>query len=167
VKKLDALLIISYFRTRHLMNMNLTKTNYLKFSAVAAYLAFTIVSCKPDSETSLPTPTDKRDNLVGDWHCAETSKQNGNTTFTVKIKKDENNKNQILMDNFSNYGFNKSLYATVSGYSISIPEQTYADNKVSGSGKLSTDNQIELTYTVNDGSGTASGFDSCTAKFTK
>lgn len=136
---------------------------------IAFILFFTITSivtsCVPE-ETENPTPTDERDKFVGAWKCEEASSINGNSTFTIDINKSTTEKSQVIIENFYNYGFNKTAIATVSGNTLTIPSQTFSGtNTLSGSGKLSSDGKKieDLNYTVNDGSSD----DNCTAVLTK
>lgn len=138
-----------------------------KFSLLLFFISLSIVinSCTPE-ETENPTPTDERDKFVGAWNCSENSSLNGKSTFTVDINKSNTEKSQVILENFYNYGFNKTAIATISGNKITIPSQTFSGtNTLSGSGTLSADGKkIEyLNYVVNDGSVA----DTCKAVLTK
>lgn len=138
-----------------------------KLSVFLFLLTISIIetSCVPE-ETENPTPTDERDKFVGSWKCEENSSINGNSTFTIDINKSTTEKSQVILENFYNYGFNKTAIATVSGNTLTIPSQTFSGtNTLSGSGTLSADGKKiqDLNYTVNDGSSD----DNCTAVLTK
>jgi hypothetical protein len=137
-----------------------------KYTFVILLLSVVLFSCQPE-EKEVPTPADPRDNFEGSWTCAETSKQNGNSTFTVHIVKSTNNSSQVVLENFYNYGFNKTLNADISGSSITIASQLFSGtNRVSGNGTLSG-SKINMNYVVDDGAGTAAAYDTCKAVLTK
>lgn len=141
------------------------KANKLTLLFFLISLSVAINSCAPE-ETENPTPTDERDKFVGAWNCSENSLLNGKSTFTIDINKSNTEKSQVILENFYNYGFNKTAIATISGTKISIASQTFSGtNTLSGSGTLSADGKkIEnFNYFVNDGSVT----DTCKAVLTK
>lgn len=120
----------------------------------AATLFFT--SCQKDGPTT-------REDYIGAWTCDETSTQLGKTTFTVHLKEGSGT-DQILIENFYNFGFGNMAKATVTEDEITIPKQTFSgSNEVSGSGTMLSKTKINLSYTVKDSSGT----DNVTAVLTK
>ncbi len=134
-------------------------TKPLKYSLFIIVL--TLTACTKDEES---TPIDPRDKYIGSWVCAENSKINGQTTFNVNIKKNTTDDTQILIDNFYNYGFNKSIFITLSTSTITITQQIFSgSNTVNGTGIVSSSSKINLTYYVNDGAST----DTCTSILTK
>lgn len=122
--------------------------------AVVAVSLFA-VSCQPD-ETE---PTDDRDKFVDVWHCVEQSSQVGQTNYDVHINLSTTNTSQVLMENFYNVGFSFKAVANISGSSVTLNQQTYNASQLQGSGNMSGNNTINLSYTVNDGS----TIDTCTA----
>lgn len=141
------------------------KANNLAHYYIIFLLSVIVTSCVPEDNEN-PTPLDERDNFIGAWSCSENSSINGKSTFTVDIKKSNTEKSQVILENFYNYGFNKTAVATISGNKITIPNQTFSgSNTLSGSGTISSDGKrIEsFNYVVNDGSSD----DNCTSKLTK
>lgn len=104
--------------------------------------------------------------LEGEWTCDEKSEVFKATeeVYTVTLSADANNASGVIIDNF--YGLNASAKATVTGMSLNIPSQNVEGGfTVSGSGTISSSyEKINLTYTVDDGSGTV---DHVTAVYTK
>jgi hypothetical protein len=104
--------------------------------------------------------------IEGEWTCDEQSEIFKATAevYTVTISADADNTSGVIIDNF--YGLNASAKANVSGMSLIIPNQNVEGGfSVSGSGTISSNfEKINLTYTVDDGSGTV---DHCTAVYTK
>ncbi len=104
--------------------------------------------------------------IEGDWSCDETSSifKSTNSVYTVTISADPDNVNGIIIDNF--YDVNISVKATLTGKSVIIPNQNAQDGyTVYGSGTISSnDQEINLTYVVNDGSAQD---DHVTAAYTK
>jgi hypothetical protein len=104
--------------------------------------------------------------LEGEWTCDEQSEVFKATaeTYAVTLSADADNNSGLIIDNF--YGLNTSAKANVSGMSITIPDQNVEGGfSVSGSGTISSGyGKINLTYTVDDGSGTV---DHVTAVYTK
>jgi hypothetical protein len=136
----------------------ITKILTYSFSAGMLFLA----SCTPDDQE--PVPKDSRDQYLGTWTCSENSKQNGQSTYNVNLKINTSDKDQMLIDNLYNYGFNKTAYFIINASAISIPSQTYSgSNTLSGSGTISSSSKINLTFYVKDGAST----DTCTAVLTK
>ncbi len=104
--------------------------------------------------------------LEGEWTCDEQSEIFKATAevYTVTLSADADNSSGVIIDNF--YGLNASARANVSGMSLIIPNQDVEGGfSVSGSGTISSNfEKINLTYTVDDGSGTV---DHVTAVYTK
>jgi hypothetical protein len=117
------------------------------------------VSCQPDEAE----PADDRDKFVDVWHVVETSSQIGNTNYDVHINLSTTSTSQVLMENFYNVGFSFKAVAGVSGTSLTLANQTYNASQLQGSGSMSGNNTINMSYTVNDGS----SIDTCTAVFTR
>jgi hypothetical protein len=118
-------------------------------------------SCADEEE---PTPTgDDRDKFVGSWTCNETSQQNGASTFTIHINKNNSNTTGINIESFYNMGFQNVASATVTGSSFSVPSQPYAGLTISGSGTSTGATSLNMSYIVINGS----VHDTCTASCTK
>jgi hypothetical protein len=104
--------------------------------------------------------------IEGEWTCDEKSEVFKATAevYTVTLSADASNSAGVIIDNF--YGLNASAKANVSGMSLIIPNQDVEGGfSVSGSGTISSDfEKINLSYTVDDGSGTV---DHVTAVYTK
>ncbi len=104
--------------------------------------------------------------LEGEWSCDENSEIFKATAsiYSVTISPDPDNVNGVIIDNF--YGINAAVYASVSGTSLTISEQTAEGGyTIIGSGTISANyQQIDWTYTVDDGSGV---IDHVTAVYSK
>jgi hypothetical protein len=104
--------------------------------------------------------------LEGEWTCDEQSEifKATSEVYTVTLSADADNTSGVIIDNF--YGLNASANANVIGMSLIIPNQNVEGGfSVSGSGTISSNfEKINLSYTVDDGSGTV---DHCTAVYTK
>jgi len=104
--------------------------------------------------------------IEGEWTCDEQSEVFKATAeiYVVTISADADNESGVIIDNF--YGLNASARANVSGISLIIPNQDVEGGfSVSGSGTISSNFEtINLTYNVDDGSGT---IDHATAVYTK
>ena len=141
--------------------------NKIEQATKAITLAFVLflASCAPDSDS--PTPTDNRDKFIGTWSCAETSSQSGTSTFDITLRKNVNDENQLIMDNFYLLGTAHSAYINKSGTSLSINTQSISARTVQGSGSIVNDTKINLSYSVNDGTGGSGAIDNCSAILTK
>jgi hypothetical protein len=140
-----------------------------KFKTVLSSILFGfslfLASCAPDDSEDI-SPVDDRDKYIGTWSCAENSSKSGASTFDVTLRKNSNESNQLLMDNFYLLGSTHFAVLTKSANSITISTQSISGNTVQGSGTIASDTKINLSYTVNDGSG-STGIDNCTAVLTK
>ena len=124
-----------------------------------------LASCTSNEDDSI-TPVDDRDDYIGTWSCAENSSKSGPSTFDVVIRKNVNESNQLLMDNFYLLGSTHFAVITKSGNSLSLATQSVSGNTVQGSGNIVSNSKINLSYSVNDGSGSG-GIDNYTAVLTK
>lgn len=146
------------------MKTNLNNLKTLQVLIIFSSLAFTAGSCE--------VADDLLDNgavtqLEGEWSVDESSEVFDKSTlsvYTVTISADPDKVNGVIIDNFYNVGI--SVRATVSGNSLTIPNQDAEDGySVYGSGTISgNSSEINMNYTVNDGSAQD---DNCTAVFTK
>jgi hypothetical protein len=123
-----------------------------------------VPGCEPDSGFTGDAATVVK--LEGEWTCDEQSEIYKATQeiYAVEISADLHSENGILIDNF--YEINATASATVSGMNLYISTQTIGANfTISGSGTIASNyKQINLSYTVDDGSGTV---DHVTAVYTK
>lgn len=96
---------------------------------------------------------DPRDIFVGTYSVTETWTENSKAIskpeFAMSVEKASQNSDMLLLNNFANYGAGTIADATISGYSITIPQQTLPNLKaITGTGK--TDGlTITFTYTEN------------------
>ena len=104
--------------------------------------------------------------LEGEWTVDEQSEifKATSEVYIVTLSANADNASGVIIDNF--YGLNASAKANVSGMSLIIPNQNVEGGfSVSGSGTISSNfEKINLSYTVDDGSGTV---DHVTAVYTK
>ena len=136
----------------------------VKTSLLAAFVIVGLNSCEVADD--LLGGNETVNAIQGDWTVDETSEIFKSTldVYSVTISPDADNLNGVIIDNFYNVGI--SVKATVSGNSLTIPNQNAEDGyTVYGSGTISGNRQeINMSYTVDDGSGQE---DNCTALFTK
>lgn len=135
------------------------KTGKIFFLAAIFSTSF-FVACQPEEE---PAPADDRDVYVDQWTLNENSSQIGATTYTVHINKVTTNTTQVQIENFYNIGFAFKANVTISGNSMTIPQQTYNGNQLNGSGTKTGANSINMTYYVNNGT----TIDTCTATLSR
>ena len=127
-------------------------TERMLFIALAL-LSF--ASCEPDESSP-----GEEESLGGTWVCNESS-DNGEQTYQVTIEQDQNTSTKYYIYNFHNLGLGGPLggggeaYFTLSGNTISMPQQTVLEeSSASGSGTLSSNREtVELNYNFDDGSG--------------
>jgi hypothetical protein len=132
----------------------------IKVLLMVAFSAGLLVSCAPEEVEEQPIP-----DYSGSYSCTETtSNPAGTSTFTVHLKK-QSGAESYRAENFYNLGFNYSANLSISGSSVSIPNQAISGFNLSGNGSIQSDGKIRLSYRVDDGSG--SGTDNCTATLSK
>lgn len=96
--------------------------------------------------------TDPRDDFVGQWNCNETPAKKKNN-YRVNIEYDSDNSSQVLLFNFGLLGNTAAAYGIVAGDNVNIPLQDVSGGwSAQGQGELVNDNQIEWTYTLDNGS---------------
>jgi len=140
--------------------------NYRSFRLILGLLCLMTVinSCEIADELAGVNATVVK--LEGEWTCDENSEiyKSTSSVYSVTISPDPNNDNGVIIDNF--YGVNAAVYASVSGMSLVISNQTAEGGyEISGSGIISSGyNEINWTYNVDDGSGV---IDHVTAIYTK
>ncbi len=116
---------------------------------ITLILAATLIpGCLPD--TFDDPNNDPRDNFIGDWRVNERSQLYGETTYDVAIKYDINNSAQVEIVNFYGLGNDISVKALPTQSTITIFSQYVCNHTIKGEGFL-TKNEIDWTYTVNDG----------------
>jgi hypothetical protein len=101
--------------------------------------------------------------LVDGWTCSETSTQAGSSTYTILISKSTTNSAEVLLENFYDIGSQYKARVSVSGNTLTIPQQLLNGNQLNGSGSMSGNNAFSLTYYINNGS----SIDTCTATCTR
>jgi hypothetical protein len=94
---------------------------------------------------------DIRDSFVATYSVTETWTENNKTVskpaFTMSVEKGSQQNDMLLLNNFANYGAGFTAEATVSGYFLTIPQQTLPNLKaIIGTGKLN-DPTLTFTYT--------------------
>ncbi|MBL0047572.1 MAG: hypothetical protein IPP32_05670 [Bacteroidetes bacterium] len=141
------------------------KNQIQKIGSISILLLMLFIASCTTNDSDLPSPTDARDKYIGTWSCAENSSKSGASTFDVVLRKNVNDDNQILIDNFYLLGSTHYAVVTKSGNSLTLSTQSISGNTVQGSGSIAGDTKINLSYSVNDGSGAAA--DNCTAILTK
>jgi len=121
----------------------------MKKTKLVVMLLFAVIilynSCTKDNAS------DKRDIFVGNYRVTETWTENSKTltkpAFTISIQKATKNSDNILLNNFANYGSGVTVEAKVEGKDITIPQQTLPNLKViDGTGTV-TDSTLVFTYT--------------------
>ena len=143
-------------------------SNLLKTFLFLSVIVFIPGSCEVADDL---TGNKAVDEILGEWSVDEQSEIFGKSTlkstldnYNVTISADPDRTNGVIIDNFYNVGI--SVHATVSGNSITIPNQNAQDGySVYGSGTVSgNSNEINMDYVVNDGSAQD---DHCTAVYSK
>ncbi len=120
------------------------KTKSLFFPVLLALFFISLLSgCKKE--------TDIREDFVAIYSVAETWTENGKTiskpVFTMPIYKSSLNNELLLLNNFGNYGVGITAEATVSGNTLTIPQQTLPNFvTIVGSGALDG-TTLTFTYT--------------------
>ncbi len=124
------------------------KTAFLYFLLAAMFSILTF-SCQPD-ETDDDIQTDEREKYHGSWLCDEGTSM----TYSVNIVADSTNTTQIKLYNFHHLGFEEMVFGIVSGYTVTLPNQTACQGTITieGTSSMQTNqNTIDFYYTVNDG----------------
>lgn len=117
-------------------------------SKLALICVLVLVSSCEDLTDSL----NPRDNIVDTWKCTEKDSSNGTDSFLIEIEADNVNVSGIKIYNFNHLGDNIFVKATVSGSSITIPEQDADGYTIKGTGSIKAGNEeISLNYSVDDG----------------
>ena len=107
--------------------------------------SFIISSCDPIGDKSTSA-------IDTSWKCVETHSEDGTHNYYVDIEYKQGDSSTIYIYNFLNLdqNVNTSVYAKayISGFSITLPQQTIDGHSVNGSGAISPDyNSIRLDFT--------------------
>lgn len=132
---------------------------------ILAATSLFFASCQPEDKNNTKPAADPRDVFVGSWLTKESCSGTPTiSTFTITVSLVSSNTTEVNFSNFNQLGSSFAAIASVSGTSATFPSQVVSGNTISGSGSInSAGNEVNLTYTVNDGAQT----DSYTAKLTK
>lgn len=119
------------------------------FYSAALLLALFLTSCTEVFEDPFGDPVDK---FLGNWKVNEVSSlYGGHYVYDVSITRNPDNSTEILISNFYMQGPNEKARALVSGYNITIPEQTICNGTISIKGNgLKIGGVITLNYSAND-----------------
>jgi len=152
------------FKIVYIMKILVQSTTARVFFLILAATMVSVQSCELANELTGTAATIAK--LEGEWNCDEQSELYKATSevYLVYISPDADNDAGVIVDNF--YGLQTDARVNIAGMSLIIPNQTLEGGfTVSGSGTISANfKQIDLTYTVDDGSGVV---DHCTAVYTK
>lgn len=110
---------------------------------------FVFPACEPVN----PDGQIARDKFVGSWTCTETNRKV--PAYWVEISEDPSVSSNVLLKNFGQLGNSAKPSAEVSGDYITVPSQYCLDDNswsVEGDGEMVTNNSIDWSYELNDGS---------------
>jgi len=113
-----------------------------------------LFSCLMGCMKNLPENDDveKGNDFIGDWLVSEKSSILGDRVYSIIISVDSVKNNQLNIQNLYALGIEEYVYVEESTFdpnSFTIPSQTVSNHSISGSGTL-IDDQIEMTYFVDD-----------------
>jgi hypothetical protein len=117
-----------------------------KFLALMLLATAALTGCEKKSEPDI------RDIFVATYSVTETWTENSKTmskpAFSMSIEKASLKSDVLLLNNFANYGAGITAEATISGYNMTIPQQTLPNLKaITGTGKT---NGLTLTFTYTE-----------------
>lgn len=121
-----------------------------RLSLILFLLMIVINACE---KTEPEVPTADRDKFIGTY-AAESTGPGGQRNFTLTISASASAPDQIKMAEFDG-GINTTVFANVSGNSLSIFNQIVSGETYQGSGNLSGKN-LTVNFTVYDGQTTES-----------
>jgi hypothetical protein len=126
--------------------MRLFAKRTARWSTLLAATAFLLVACEPE------VPLDPRtDYWAGSWTCEEQTGDLAPQVYTVEVDLGAD-PDGVTVSGLYNQGLNFTLLGTVSGTSLTIPEQTINGFTLSGSGTYSVlTDQVTYSLVVNDG----------------
>ena len=103
-----------------------------------------LTGCKKGSSPDIRDDFTAIYSVVETW--TENSKTVTRTAFTMTVLKSSVTDEMVLLNNFANYGAGITAEATVSGKTLTIPQQTLSNQRaINGSGTLS-DQTLTITY---------------------
>src|SRR5436853_6364833 len=122
--------------------------NIIAFVAVGGTLF--LASCAKEDNNS--ATGDDRSKFTGTWTCAESSQQQGNSTYSMTIVLDPASESQVIATNFYALGSSTSTYITISGNNMTVSSQHVQNTNttVSGTGSYSNGN-LTLHFSADDG----------------
>jgi len=119
------------------------------FSAVAAMMLF-VSACEKDN-SSPDSGSDDRDKYIRAWTCNETSQQQGTSTYSITISKDNTSPDGIIVKNFYNLGNATNTIMIVDGNNVAINSQNVSGNTISGTGVYHNSSLLTFSFTTYDG----------------
>jgi hypothetical protein len=114
-------------------------------------LTATFEACQKDNQTTPSTSTPDRDKFLGTWITQSTGPVAGTLNFTMTISAGSSSASQIKISNFDNEGTGTTVFAEVSGNTVSITQTTIGNDVITGSGTYNSNGTLSFTYTINDG----------------
>lgn len=118
------------------------------------FITFMIASfdaCKKDNQNDPATSTVDRDKFLGTWITTSYGSVHGTLNFTMSITAGASSASQIKMENFDAEGSGTYVLASVSGSSVSIPQNIVNGDTIQGSGTYNSSGTLSFTYTFRDG----------------
>ena len=159
------------------------KTRILQILGVAAIATIGMVSCDTDACKDVDCglygtcvdgdcecdagyegascATASREKFIGSYNVSE-SCTSGNFTYAISITTSSTGAANVIITNFGGFTTPINVNGTVSGTSLTIPNQTVGGGTFSGSGQIAG-NILTITYNATAGSST----DACTMTCTK
>ncbi len=116
----------------------------MKLKFLLGIVIITIIGLSNSCQNDPNDIADKRDNIVGKWHCTLDDSQVP-SDYEVDITKDTADNTKIYLANFVSNG--SPAYATMSGFNLTVPEQQVGNSVVSADGIVSKDYQ-SVTWTL-------------------
>lgn len=115
-------------------------------TAVLASTLFLASCSKTEDPAANPASSDPRARFLANWYIQENSSIIGTSSNYVTIT-DSTNASYISFGYI--YGFTKKTYATFNGNNFTFPSQQPVPGQVvTGSGRLTNSNRIDMTYIV-------------------
>jgi hypothetical protein len=116
---------------------------YILYFSMLSFFLF-LSGCNKNNPE--PSPTDPRQQFLGNWGVNETTTKN---YYTATISADPNSSDGVFISNFA--ASTVQAHAVVSGNSITVTSQQLSNGWiVSGTGTYSS-NKITWSYSINDG----------------
>jgi len=116
------------------------------------YLSFITLAIASLSLTSCKKTTDFREDFVSYYGVTETWTESGKilskSDFFMPVYKSSVNSNGLLLENFANYGNGIVVEATISGKTITFPQQALPNSRsIVGTGSIDSNGTLTFTYT--------------------